>query len=92
MNEERALKVWECMYQHILNTSFKGGKEWLFLHYDQVLEAGGCERLAQHTDADIDIAFPEKKYKRSMAAEAPPLSAKSIYLKLCEKAEFNAAL
>lgn len=87
MSEDQALKVWSCMYKHILNTSGNGGKEWLFVHYDQVLTKNGGHLIAEHTGAEIDLSFPEKKYKRSISDAKPPLEVEEIFLKLCEKAQ-----
>jgi len=89
MSESRALKVWECMYRNILAMSSEGGQEWLFVHYDQVLTENGGQFIAEHTGASIDLSFPEKRFKRSIATESPPLAAKEIYVKLCERAGFN---
>lgn len=90
MNEPRALKVWEYMYQHILKLSENEGPEWLFIHYDQVLAGEGGQLIAEHTEADIDFSFPEKKFKRSLTIKLPPLSTEDIYLKLCQKSGHHA--
>jgi len=89
MNEERALKVWECMYRSIFDMSEQRSSEWLFVHYDQVLTENGGQLIAEYTEADIDLSFPEKRLKRSIPTESPPPSAKEIYSKLCERAGFN---
>jgi len=91
MDEHRALKVWECMYKHILNQSRDGGPEWLYLHYEQVLTTVGCDLLTQHTGANVDFTFPEKKLRRSISTDPPPPSAMGIYSMLCEKAGYDSA-
>jgi len=92
MSEERAMKVWECMYKHILKMSENDCQDWLFLHYDQILTGNGGDLIARHTGANIDLSFPEKRLKRSNSTDSPPPSALGIYQKLCTKAGFDSTV
>jgi hypothetical protein len=90
MNTKRALKVWSCMYRHILKMA-QENRDWLFIHYDQVLTREGGKKLAIHTNAEVDFSFPEKRLKRSKATELPPSPINEVYLKLCNRAGFTEA-
>lgn len=88
MNIERALKVWDCMYQNILRVVQKQ-EDWLFIHYDQVLTPEGGKLIAEHSCADFDFSFPEKKFKRSVSTVDPPEHINAIYFELCQRAGFK---
>ena len=36
--ERWALKVWEAMYRYILDVHYPQGGDWMFVHYDQLLD------------------------------------------------------
>ncbi len=78
------LQLWEYMYSHILDRHGTLGK-WLYLHYDQLLEEEGWDRIERFTGAVADKTFPEKKLNLSCAEEIRlPVSIKHIYERLCE--------
>lgn len=51
------LEVWRLMYSHILSRC-KGDGSWMFLHFDQMLDSEGLDRLEAFTSAAVDRAFP----------------------------------
>jgi hypothetical protein len=82
-NFSDTMKLWESMYSHILNKHSADG-DWLFLHYDQLLEEEGLDKIQRFTGADIDRTFPEKKLNRSLPDDTNvPGSVRDIYQKLC---------
>ena len=37
VDESWALKVWQAMYRYILHVHYPQGGDWLFVHYEQLL-------------------------------------------------------
>jgi hypothetical protein len=85
---EGALMVWTLMYRHVLEIHSHEG-EWLFLHFDQVLQDEGLDRLEEFTGAGIDRGFPEASLRRTVSGLAVPKASLSIYERLCELASFS---
>ncbi len=53
ISEKRAYKVWYLMYSHILEKHMKTGN-WLFLHYEQLLNYSSVERLELFLETKIN--------------------------------------
>lgn len=85
MNERRALELWELMYRHVLEIHRNQG-EWLFLHYDQLLERAGIDRLAAFVQAPVDPTFPDRRLKSEAASVMIPSAARAVYEQLSELA------
>lgn len=78
------LRLWKNMYSHILELHGTQG-EWLYLHYDQLLEEEGCDRIEEFTGAAVDRTFPEKKLNLSKAEDIRlPDSVAQLYDRLCQ--------
>lgn len=77
-----ALKVWEFMYNHILEFHQYEGK-WLFLHYDQVVYKQGADRLQEFTGAKLDYSIIDPSLRRSSSNHFVPTRVNKIYDKLC---------
>lgn len=88
MNFSRALKVWELMYLHILSIHRHEGS-WLFLHYDQVLNEDGLDRIEKHLEAKTDSSFPDKSLKRSSSMGKVSYEVEKIYNELCALAGYK---
>lgn len=88
MNYRRALKVWSLMYQHILKIHCSEG-EWLFLHYNQLLERSGLDRLETALEASVNRDFPDPQFKRSYNNPETSKEALGIYEKLCQLAAYS---
>jgi len=88
-NFNDTLKLWELMYSHILHKHCADG-DWLFIHYNQLLEEEGLHRIQRFTGAQLDRTFPEKKLNRSTPDDINlPGNVEKIYDKLCELAGMN---
>ena len=85
---ENAVEVWMFMYQHILEIHSKKG-EWLFLHYNQIVDSSGLDRLADFTGARIDRSFPDGSLRRSYSDRDVPKEALDLYDRLCERAGYE---
>ena len=88
INKEQAIQVWTLMYRHILEVHHHHG-EWLFLHFDQVLEKTGIDKLADFIHARVDYSFPDAKLKRSHGTTDCFGETWDCYLKLCKLANYD---
>lgn len=83
-NFDDTLQLWENMYSHILERHSSLG-EWLYLHYEQLLEKEGWDRIEKFTGAAVDKTFPEKKLNLTSAEEIRlPASVTKLYDRLCQ--------
>jgi len=80
-----AIRCWVAIYSHILQVHRYEG-DWLFLHYDQLVEHSGRERLAAFSGAPVDHHFPEKSLRTSFDSSEVGTKAKAVYAELCELA------
>jgi hypothetical protein len=83
-----ALQVWTLMYRHVLEKHRHQG-DWLFLHYDQILNGEGLDRLESFLHAPVDRNFPESSLKRSVANRPVSAEATRLYAQLCELAQYQ---
>lgn len=88
---QQTLDIWRLMYSHILEIHQLEG-EWLFLHYDQVLNGEGLEKLAAFTEASIDYSFPDTSLRRSTQEQPIPKKTERLYQKLCQLAGYTEAV
>ena len=86
---DRALEVWELMYSHILNNHLRKGGDWVFLHYNQFFENAAYDRLSRTLGAEVDRDFADSSLNRSVPTKKVSGKALSIYIRLCEMAEFS---
>jgi GT2 family glycosyltransferase len=84
-DHERALATWRAMYRQVLADHRHQG-DWLFLHYDQVVEGDGLERLGKFLHAPVDRAFPTKELRRSQPTGRIHRENEALYRELCELA------
>jgi len=89
MSFNRAVRVWELIYQHILDIHRYEG-EWLFIHYDQMLHGSGIKRLEAFLGVQADGDFVESDLKRSPSTTRVGARARRIYADLCKLASFEA--
>ena len=69
MDLNTALRVWNCMYTWILDVHSKKG-DWMFLHYDQLLEKEYLNKMSEFLQVEVDYSFPETKLKKNV----PPIN------------------
>jgi hypothetical protein len=78
------LEVWRLMYTHVLDIHSREG-DWLFLHYDQVLDGSGLDRLAAFLDVTPDRSFPDPALRRTQPEESMPDNVRMVYERLCQQ-------
>lgn len=89
--EEDAIKYWLQMYKHILVHHHKKSiNNWLFIHYEQLLDGFAFTKLRNHTKvASLKEDFIEKRYYRSKPEKNINNQAiLELYTKLCQLADY----
>lgn len=77
-----AMAVWTLMYRHILETHRRHG-DWIFVHYDQILDGTGLDRVETALGTSVDRAFADPTLKRSADTGPVPDDAARTYAALC---------
>lgn len=90
MNAAVAFEIYTLMYRHVLEVHRHTG-DWLFLHFNQVLQGDGLDRLAGHLEAEVDRGFPEAALRRSQPGEPVPPETQQVYEELCKLAQHPAS-
>jgi hypothetical protein len=85
---EGALEIWAACYSQVLRHHRRRG-EWVFVHYDQVLDGTGIPRLEAAIGARLDAEVADVALRRAPAAGQWPPGLDEIYGELCEAAGFN---
>jgi hypothetical protein len=91
MNADQALRVWTCMYEHVLTRHAGQGdnfRGWLFVHVNQLFDEAGLDRVEQHIDAAVNRSFPERSLQRSRGGVDLPDSTRRVYEQLCDRAGY----
>jgi hypothetical protein len=83
-----ALKAWTQMYRHVLQIHRHQG-DWLFLHYNQLLNKHGQRRLQLFLDAQVDDLFPEASLSRSVSSKSVSGKSWRLYEELCDLAGYK---
>ncbi|WP_417872517.1 sulfotransferase domain-containing protein [Xanthomarina gelatinilytica] len=67
MDIQKALKVWELMYSHILKNynEDENKNNWLFIHFNQLFTSETQNKIEDFIGASINKEFPEKKLSRA---------------------------
>jgi hypothetical protein len=88
INFSRAVGIWTLMYRHILEVHRHVG-EWLFVHYDQVLDGSVIAKLESALGVQVDRQFPDPQLKRSPENGKVGSETLSVYDQLCELAQYR---
>ena len=84
LTAEGAFKYWEAAYRNVLHQRLTVGGEWIFLHYDEILDGNAIPILEERIGASVDREMPRAELKRSRMVEGIGLSAQQLYEELCE--------
>ena len=82
-----AIRLWTILYRQIFEIHRHTG-QWLFLHYDQILQGNGINRLEEFLETQVDRNFPSAKLKRSTSNEVVATEAQELYEALCKLAGY----
>lgn len=83
-----ALDLWTLMYRHVLDFHRHEG-QWLFLHYEQVLDGSAMSRLQAFLQVSVQAQFADRTLKRSVNCGEPGSAARGVYDQLCELAHYR---
>jgi hypothetical protein len=72
-----------------LDNHYPKGGDWLFLHYEQVLNGDALPLLEAKLGARTDPSFATPDLKRTEADEPIPDKLQELYRRLCELAGYN---
>ncbi len=89
VDERWALKVWEAMYRYILDVHYPQGGDWLFVHYDQLLDRSAGAELERRLGVTIDREFAAAELNRSRPGAAVPRRLARLYERLCALARYD---
>lgn len=88
MTAECALQIWMTMYRHVLEIHIREG-EWVFVHYEQILDGSFAPRLAAVLGGTVDRSFADPALRRSPNAMEIRPEIQNVYARLCELASYD---
>jgi hypothetical protein len=91
VDQRWALKVWEAMYRFILDVHYPQGGDWMFVHYDQLLDHCADAELERRLGIRIDREFAAAELNRSRPGAAVPRRTLRLYERLCALARYDTA-
>ncbi len=89
MNREWALRIWRDVYRYILRVQYPAGGQWIFVHYDQLMDGSRLDEIEQALHAALDRSFADAGLRRSQASGAVPEGTLKLYRRLCELAGYR---
>jgi hypothetical protein len=89
---DQALRVWQAMYTYVLEVHYPLGGDWMFMHYDQLVDGTASALIANRLGVDVNAGFAEASLQRSRP-RFEPLSpeVEHLYLKLTSLAGYTPA-
>lgn len=89
VDAEWALMVWEAMYRSILKVHYPQGGDWLFVHYDQLLDHSAYPELERRLGIKVDRDFATPRLKRSRPGVSVSRRITRLYARLCRIAGYK---
>ncbi len=86
---DTAFEIWTAIYRRVLERHRRDGT-WIFVHYEQLLDGTGLERLASALGAALDTRMADPALYRSRPDAPVPPEAQRIYAELCAEAGYVA--
>ena len=87
VDKATSVDIWAAVYGRIVGRLRHHG-DWLFVHYDQLLDGNGVKRLATALGAPLDRSLADPALRRSTADTAPPAHTAAAYEELCAAAGY----
>jgi hypothetical protein len=88
-NVRSAYKLWAAMYNQVLDVHFDRNGQWLFFHYNQILNGTAFKLMEEVLEAKLDPHFAEDKLNRSTSPGKIPENILKLYRRLCELAKYS---
>jgi hypothetical protein len=92
INAHQALKVWEMMYSHILENHVPAGGDWLFIHYNQLLDGSAYAALESHLRVKVNPGFADQRLSRSRPARRVSQRCLDLYQQLNDVAAYTESM
>jgi len=89
VDEGTGIEIWKATYRRVLDRHRRAG-DWLFLHYDELLDGAGVEELGRTLGAPLDPGLVDRALRRERPDEPPPAETAPLYAELCALAGFPA--
>jgi hypothetical protein len=89
VDRECAARVWQTAYDYVINVQLPAGGDWLFAHYEQLMDGSAYPRLEDLLSISVDRSFADTKLRRNQEVAAISPEAAAIYRKLCELAGYD---
>jgi hypothetical protein len=86
----RALRIWQSSYGYALGVHRPAGGDWLWVHYDQLMDGSGCDTIEKLLGVRVKRDFADNRLRRTMASAPIPPEAAALYQRLCDQAAFQA--
>jgi hypothetical protein len=90
LDPQRALAIWTLSYRHVLERHRFDG-DWLFLHYEQLLDGSAAHALEDFLAVTVDRSFAEPAFSRARGGTPVSAEAASVYEELCRLAGYRPA-
>jgi predicted glycoside hydrolase/deacetylase ChbG (UPF0249 family) len=88
MDFDKAIFLWVTMYRNVVD-ALRADGEWLFLHYDQLLDGTAVPSIERILQTRLQAGFPDLRLKRSGDNGRVGGEAEQIYRRLCELAGYR---
>jgi hypothetical protein len=84
---DTAFEIWKAIYARVLERHRRQG-QWLFVHYEQLLDGSGLKRVAAALGTALDSRLVNPALYRCRPNEAAPADTRPIYDELCAEARY----
>lgn len=85
---EGGLEIWAGAYQQVL-TRHRHHGQWLFVHYDQILDRTALPGLEREIGASLDPGMVDQALRRAPASGGWPAAVDEVYRELCGLAGYR---
>jgi hypothetical protein len=82
VDRDVATAIWTAIYRRVLGRHRNEG-DWLFVHYEQLLDGSGVQRLADAVGTPLDPGLADPALRRARPDADPPPATAPIYEELC---------
>jgi hypothetical protein len=86
---DTAFEIWKAIYSRVLER-YRSDGTWIFVHYKQLFDGTGLERLASALGAALDARMADPALYRSRPDTPVPREGQRLYDELCAEARYVA--
>jgi hypothetical protein len=87
VDERTAVDIWAAIYKRVLGR-YRDEGDWLFVHYEQLLDASALDRLGQALGTGLDAELADRSLAHSRDDSAAPGATAPVYEELCAVAGY----